>query len=936
MTHPALRSALRRALAAMTAALLGAALLTAVGVPAGAGAADVYDSMRARYAADLAGVVPGADDVGDLDAATARVASAGESAWRSLRPTTSASTEPWADLSTGTSSRHLLFAYQRVVAMATAVRTPGSALSDDPDLLADTISVAEWLNAYRYNTTRAKDAEWWYWEIGIPMEVNDLTSLLFDDLTADQRSRYLAAVARFTPHPSRTGANLAWSSWVVALRGVLAKEPAKIDEAMSGLRPALLDTTSGDGFHPDGSFVQHDRFAYTGGYGLSMLDTVSRLYLLVDGSPWERTDAAYLSYYDRIESSYAPVMWCGDLLADVRGREIARAGSTDGSAGAIAQASALRLADTAPSAARAVIRARAKQWLECSDGTASSVEAIGARADVVRARLLLADASVAPATPGAGGAVALDGMDRFVSSNARAAFSVSMSSSRIGGFESINGENLRGWYTGDGMTSLRLGTGGQFDGGYWATVNPYRMPGTTEDTMRRASAEGSSYVSPESFAGSLATPDRATGIAAMRYDAYRNNLTAKKTWFAFDDEIVCVGVDIRSSGMSGYGWDGATTRVETVIDNRLARTSDAALVVDGASIARDTSANRTATWAAVTGPGESVGYYFPRRTSVTALDETRSGSWAAINSLSGSSATVTGRYLTLVTSHGRNPAGAGYEYVLLPGATAAETASYAQRPGIQILDRSAGHVAVHDTSSATTGAVSFDATTDHTLAPDGVPLATWRGSGILSITESADAVSVSVADPARSAGRIDVTLDRAVITPELGHGLVAAEPGADGTRLEFDPTGADGRTLSVVLAKAPAPTLVRIDDADARIRYQGLWKTTSAPQDYAGGISYSSESLASFSLTFTGTRVRIETRLTSTSGINEVTIDGVVVGRYDGYAATPTYRQTVFTSSVLPDGQHTVTVTRTGTKSAAATSRNITLDGIVIETDPSG
>ncbi|MFH8252086.1 polysaccharide lyase 8 family protein [Microbacterium sp. B2969] len=915
----------------MTVTLTTAAI-PLVGEPARASAADVYDAMRDRHVADLIGVVPGSDGVGDLSRSTDRVADAGDSAWRALRPTTSASTEPWPDLATGAASRQLYYAYQRTVAMATAFRTPDSALTGDLDLLADTISVAEWLNTYRYNTTVAKDGDWWFWEVGIPMEVNDLTSLLYARLTADQRSRYMAAVARFVPKPTRTGANLAWSAWIVALRGVLTAQPAKIDEAVSGIRPALRDTASGDGFRADGSFVQHDRFAYTGGYGLSLLETVSRLYYLVEGSPWESTDAADRSFYDRIESSYAPVMWCGDLLADVRGREISREASSDGAGGASVQGSALRLADTAPADVRETILSRAKQWLECSADTVSSVEAAGSRSDVVRARLLLADTGVRAASGGAGGAVALNGMDRFVSSDSRFGFSVSLSSSRIGGFESINDENLRGWYTGDGMTSLRVGTGGQFDGGYWATVNPYRMPGTTEDTMRRAAAEGSRYASPEAFVGALATPDGSTGIAVMNYNAYRSELAAKKTWFAFDDEIVCIGVGITSAGMSGYGWDGALTRVETVVDNRLARSADASLVVDGTAVGRDATTTRTATWAAISGAAESVGYYFPWPTKVTALDETRSGTWSAVNALTGSGRTVTGRYLTLVTSHGRNPAGAGYEYVVLPNATPAATAAYAQHPGVEILDRSPGHVAVHDTSSTTTGAVSFDPAADHPLVIDGAPLATWRGSGILSISETAATVTVSVADPSRiSVSPVVVTVNRSVDVPGPSAGLTAATPLSDGLRLQFDPSGSEGRTLSVVLHKTAAPVSVRLDDTDPRIRYTGAWRSTSATGDFGGSIAFSSDPESAFSLDFTGTRITLEARLTASAGINEVAVDGVVLGRYDGYAPTTTFRQAVFTSPVLAAGAHTVTVTRTGTKSAASSGRNIILDSILIE-----
>ncbi|WP_243075712.1 polysaccharide lyase family 8 super-sandwich domain-containing protein [Microbacterium sp. SS28] len=895
----------------------------------------MFDTMRQRHVADLTGVIDGSERVGDLGDVTARVADAGDTAWRSLQPATTSSTEPWSDLQTRTSSRALYYAYERTVAMATALRTPGSALTGDPDLLVATIGVAEWLNTYRYNTTVAKDSDWWFWEIGIPMEVNDLTSLLYDDLSAAQRTRYLDAVARFTPTPKRTSANLVWGAYVVALRGVLAEQPAKIAEAVAAVRPALLDATTGDGFRPDGSLVSHERFAYTGGYGLSLLEIMSKLYHLVDGTQWESTDAAFLGFYDRVERSYGPAVWCGDLLADVRGREIARAGSTDGSGGVRALGAALRLADTAPADARRAVLSRAKQWAECSADSPAGVEAAGTRSDVVRARLLLADDTVAAATAGTGGSVALNGVDRFVSATEAFGFSVSMSSSRIGGFESINGENLNGWYTGSGMTSLRLGGGGQFDGGYWATANPYRVPGTTEDTMRRASAEGSRYASAETFAGSLATPDRAAGIAAMQYDAYRSNLSADKTWFAFDDEIVCVGVGIRSSAMSGYGWDGLPTRVETVIDNRRALDAATTVVVGGTAVAAGASVTKTTAWAAISGPGESVGYYFPSATSVTAQDETRSGTWAAINRETGTAQTVSARYLTLVTSHGRNPAGAAYQYVILPGATPAAAEAYSRDPGISTLERAAGHVAIYDRSSTTLGAVSFDGATDHPIAVDGMPLATWRGAGILAIQETAASFVVSVADPSRGAGgRIIVRLQRPVELPPLGDGLVRAQPTADGTELEFDPSGGDGATRSVTLTKISTPVFERIDDKDPRVVYAAEWKTTSSPEDHGGSIRYTSAGGASLSLTFTGSRISVETRLTTTAGINEVVIDGVVMGRFDGYAATPTYRQTVYRSPLLGPGEHTITVRRTGLNSAGSSGRNIILDSLLIERPP--
>ena len=70
-------------------------------------------------------------------------------------------------------------------------------------------------------------------------------------------------------------------------------------------------------------------------------------------------------------------------------------------------------------------------------------------------------------------------MDRVVHLGAGYGFGLSLCSSRIANFESINGENLRGWFTGDGLTTLYNADLNAFGDSYWATVDHYRLPGVT-------------------------------------------------------------------------------------------------------------------------------------------------------------------------------------------------------------------------------------------------------------------------------------------------------------------------------------------------------------------------------------------------------------------------------------------------------------------------
>ena len=71
-------------------------------------------------------------------------------------------------------------------------------------------------------------------------------------------------------------------------------------------------------------------------------------------------------------------------------------------------------------------------------------------------------------------------MDRVVALRNGFGFGISMSSSRIANYESINSGNLHGWHQGDGMTYLYIGnTENQFNSDFWPTVDPYHLPGTT-------------------------------------------------------------------------------------------------------------------------------------------------------------------------------------------------------------------------------------------------------------------------------------------------------------------------------------------------------------------------------------------------------------------------------------------------------------------------
>src|SRR5436305_1120802 len=81
-------------------------------------------------------------------------------------------------------------------------------------------------------------------------------------------------------------ANKAWKAEVVAVRGVIVKDAAKITSAVQALSDVFQYSPSGDGFYPDGSFIFHVSYPYNGGYGAQMVQTVGSVMQWLKGSTW--------------------------------------------------------------------------------------------------------------------------------------------------------------------------------------------------------------------------------------------------------------------------------------------------------------------------------------------------------------------------------------------------------------------------------------------------------------------------------------------------------------------------------------------------------------------------------------------------------------------------------------------------------------------------
>ncbi|MCC3355344.1 polysaccharide lyase family 8 super-sandwich domain-containing protein [Bacillus sp. REN16] len=609
----------------------------------------------------------------------------------------------WIEYSAFDNSSDIRDSYRNLTAMAKSFANEHSTLYQNPELFKDIASGLEWLYENHYNESISQWSNWWHWEIGVPKELNDLMVLLYDYVDLDTVHRYLAVVDHFQPDPTKSGAttpnnyreavgaNRIDVSKVVAVRGVIVKDSGKIAAARDALSQTFLNVTQGDGFYEDGSFIQHEDVAYTGSYGNVLLEGLTDMLELLSDSTWKVTDPNVENVYEWVGKSYEPLMYKGALMDMVRGRAISRSFLQDHQAGQTIIKTVIRMAEFAPEPYAQKYKAMAKFWIE-EDEYYNYFKNTSNFKDYSLAQDLINDASVISR-----GELDLHvtyaNMDRIIHRKTGYAFGISMYSKRVQNYEDMNNENRKGWYTGEGMTYLYNGDLAQYSDDFWATVNPYRMPGTTIDTMHRADGSGE-HNSTQTWVGGSTL--NTYGTAGMSYDAWNSTLVAKKSWFMFNDEIVALGAGISSD---------ETRNVETIIENRKIRDDGSNRLIINGEIQDGKEKTLTANWAFLEGTvkGADIGYYFPNEKQITVKKEERTGAWSDINYTEPTDK-VSRSYASMWINHGVAPQQDTYAYVLLPSKSQEQTEQYALNPDIEILKNDDAVQAVYDKREHIVGA----------------------------------------------------------------------------------------------------------------------------------------------------------------------------------------------------------------------------------------
>ena len=743
--------------------------------------------------------------------------------------------------------------FKKVLSMCKAYAAEGGALYQNQDMLKDITNILDFLCGSCY-TAKSQTDNWWTWEIGIPKDLIPALILIYDGLIEEQVMAYTETLYFFQPDPfhegvintasthrkgyrEAQGANIIDCSTTAVGLGALREDNELVYLGMLASSQTFVIQNVEDsaqiaangynsGFYPDGSYLDHIKVPYLGAYGIEFMKGAAKIPYLLYKTPWKYPDYVWKNLETYIIHGFGNAIYKGCMLDCLKGRSVSRPTWSNRDIGREAMKISVRLLDFLGENGRKTVLPMLKEWIEEDKGFLDSLKNVEDIDIKDRAKKLLSDTSVRSEVPSVHKLYPL--MDRVIHRRKKYLFAVSMYSERIQNTEIMNHENRFGWHQNNGMTYL-YDADNQYTENYWNTVNPLRLPGTTVVPVNIGTgkpdgsgfAQGGDFCSKESWVGGTSIGNY--GVSGMSFSgetqgieggapvSYAPDLKGKKSWFMFDDEIVCLGAGITNKNME--------LPVETTIENKkLRKDGSNQLLVNGEKtelpvkeanvkelVERTADVSGTSfeqvNWAHLEG-NQSVGtgYYFPEEnTEIQVRRGQTTGSWKDVGTFEGES---TENYLEMWVDHGQNPENASYSYVLLPETSAEETENYAQAPKVTILENSSEVQAVRHETLKITGINFWQ---EQGGSVEGIT-SDKAASVMLQETEQGT-VKVSVSDPTmKNKGNIQLTLEEEIADCVQLDENVTCEKTENGAVLTFAMAGTNGAASMAELQLVPPVT----------------------------------------------------------------------------------------------------------------------------------
>ena len=504
-------------------------------------------------------------------------------------------------------SADITVAYYKIKTMAMAYACYGSEYYHNEALKDDILYALEWMYNNRYGKNNITGNvwqitgfnNWWEWDIGSPSHFVPTLLLMESVMNKKDVAKYLSYFDGRNKLPRYTGANFCDIGKYVIGSALLQNDAERVfqsevmmekmylyvddderivESQLDSIRAAYTKT-KGAGFFTDGSYILHTLHTENLSYGATHLNNICFFLRLFNGTAMELKSPLHNNVAQMYYKSFDTCMIGNTAFRSMMGRRPESAQR----AGVWALMSIFETAPCFEEEDEQKIYSIAKAAVQKDPGAAwkSNLSFDG----VALLNKVMQDDSIKPAEDRRQNTIFYN-MDKATHHAGDWAMSVSMSSSRIFNYECINFENVTGWYDGDGRVEWFLADDNtNAESTAWTAMDPYRKPGTTVDTQKRESLsiyQGKEYLSSKDFVGGVSI-DGKYGTAAMWLESFHSDkdetrsggsemaglpkhtsdLTAKKSYFMFDEGVVCLGTAVNAQNNND-------AEVLTIVDNVMA------------------------------------------------------------------------------------------------------------------------------------------------------------------------------------------------------------------------------------------------------------------------------------------------------------------------------------------------------------------------------
>lgn len=668
--------------------------------------------------------------------------------------------------------------YAQIRAMALAWGTFGSDLYHNEELKKDILFALKWMNEHMYGDAEIEGRgwrdinafNWWHWYVGGPEVMTDAILIMENELTREEVFKYMKPFKWFLDNwRLRYTQDQCSGRMAVGTKcALILEDPERLTISSNDYHIMLDIVLEGPGTHTDYCNYQHN-FPYNMSYGQSNLDRVLKVGSILAGTPLEFASYRTYNQYMQFKYMFEAAMYKGRGFVCLVGR--GAGGSETGSGLGVSMNIPMMLGNYGPEEDAAI-----KKFIKYSNATpeqqkrlksACYISNYATISEIFKDKNISAENDYTCAH-------AWFSADRATQHKDDYAFVVSMPSDRHVTYESINHQNHTGWYMNDGTLYLYTNNDDNAFDGVNFVLNKRlaaKMPGTTVDVRPRPEVSISE--------GAFGTTDKVGCmdfekkyiVAGMDYASYGrdigeddyidtgygggnprfpNDLVARKAYFMFDDECVCLGAGINSTMNSDI--------VTTVEHRRLIKTEndpkgEDKITVNGTEMPYVAFETKFKSPQNATVEG-FAGFVFAEAENVTvskymyAIDPKKVKETVTIPEY----AQKERPFIEITIDHGANPKDASYAYAVLPYADEEKTAKYAEDPDFEIISNTVKCQAVKEKTLGITGIIFYEAGECAGIKVDTACIVTFA--------ENDTGLKIKVCEPTNKVDEINVEINK--------------------------------------------------------------------------------------------------------------------------------------------------------------------------------